>query len=428
MSSYDTDDLQQLATGFALGELDDADLQRLYDLLRARQDSGREAALVVWQTLATTLDLRTAFGAPFPEAVELALREREPAPTHGADTPPQRGFLERFLGVFGVERPRLDQVDAPPPHPRRAWRSLHLLVVMAVLLGAAVMLWRSLTAAEPAVVVATAQGRCEAEDGAALQAGQSVDQRQIALGDGARLALRWRTGNQAIIDGPATAAPLSAGLSLPRGNARLALNTAFTLGLPDARLACAPGSRLAVTVADGRSVAGLAAGSAQLIAGGQTHELAPGQASDGATVFPWIRAGGADELQDGALPPAWRAATVWELRFTAAAAGPGDAVLLQTDEGVWLRITAGLVELRATPDAPPPVGLPLPGPPRLAHTYRLVRRGPGAPQLELDGRRLEPRLLGEHPPLRVVVQGAATLTGLAFISGPGVSTTAQEQP
>ena len=59
--------LLDLATGFALGELNDAELKDLYEHLR--NDDAEEAAKLTWKVLAHTLDMRMKLSPQFLDTI-----------------------------------------------------------------------------------------------------------------------------------------------------------------------------------------------------------------------------------------------------------------------------------------------------------------------------------------------------------------------
>ena len=69
------DRLHYLATGFALGELEEAELRELYEELRQPGEPGIAAAQIAWRSLHHTLDLRTQMGSRFQDEVRSRIAE-----------------------------------------------------------------------------------------------------------------------------------------------------------------------------------------------------------------------------------------------------------------------------------------------------------------------------------------------------------------
>ncbi|MHC4249223.1 MAG: hypothetical protein ACYS9X_08865, partial [Planctomycetota bacterium] len=115
-----------LATGFALGALETAELRELYDALREKGDAGRSAASTAWKVLGLTVDLRATLGTQLQDTVA----HRVEAMATGADE--QGEFVDRFRSQMGIARPRLAEV-AIPGAVRRGGR---IVLIAALALGA----------------------------------------------------------------------------------------------------------------------------------------------------------------------------------------------------------------------------------------------------------------------------------------------------
>ena len=114
MSTSDRDQrTMELATGFALGELDDAELEEFYELLREPGDLGVAAGQLAWETLGTMVDLRAQMGSSFQDTIYLKLAE---------GSKDDARFATKVRSKIGKSRPRLQPVAAPDPTNRqRNW-------------------------------------------------------------------------------------------------------------------------------------------------------------------------------------------------------------------------------------------------------------------------------------------------------------------
>lgn len=268
----------ELATGFALGELDERELTELYDALRAPGAAGAEAARATWDTLHTVIDLRAELGTGFQDALYLRLTEE----FAGGDP----AFAQKLRARLGHSRPRLAPVAPPPPPPRRHRWLIAVLVVGILVAAAAVALAGRGEA--PVAVVAGLAGS-PTLDGRTLTIGSPIDRRQLVVPAGAQLTLAWSDGARATLAGPAAAVAGPRSLSIPSGRLWCTGADGFALGLPDRATALAlPGGTVAaLAIADSRS----------------TLALAAGRVADGEVT---LEAGQAAELAHGAQPYAWR--------------------------------------------------------------------------------------------------------------------------
>ncbi|HTM21122.1 MAG TPA: hypothetical protein VL172_11455, partial [Kofleriaceae bacterium] len=328
-----------LATGFALGELNETELREFYDHLRDPSERGTAAARIAWQQLGIVTDLRAQLGSGFQQTVK-----------HRVD---REGFSDRFVRDarkrLGAQRPMLGEVSPPESrHTLRLWPFALIAAITLVALGA-MALWHRRNPPAPILCrVAEVAGDARL-GGRPLVAGMGVDQRQIAVPAGSQVALAWEDGSLAIIAGPANAVAQPSGLSLSNGAAWLAAGSAFTCGLPDDTVRAEPNARVAVEVRDGRSVVGVAEGSAGLTA----RTLGAGEAANNASVFPWI----AWALGDAA--PRVEATPDWRLDARATWREPSDVVGVDVRGGItaygwYLSWRPGqVVATRRTPPSTP---------------------------------------------------------------------------
>ena len=325
----------ELATGFALGELDDAELGELYDALRAPGEAGATAAHAAWDTLHTIVDLRAELGTSFQDALYLRLTEE----FAGGDP----AFGDKLRARLGHARPRLSPVEPPPASPRRhGWLIATLVAALVIAAGALALALAG--RGEAPVATVTALAGSPTLDGRTLALGSAIDRRQIVVPAGAQLTLGWRDGARATIAGPAAAVAGPRSLSLPSGRSWCTGSDGFALGLPDraTALAVPDGTAIAIAIADSRSTLAVARG-----------RLADSQVT--------LEAGQVVDLTHPARPYAWRrealpvavAATPgaaharWRMEGTAAWGDSSDTLRLrcaQRDGGeVVLELTPGRV-------------------------------------------------------------------------------------
>lgn len=400
-------EVAELATGFAVGDLDEPGLKRLHELLTRPGEGGSGAARVCWEVLGTTLDLRAQLGDRFGQTV----RHRVEAAMRGDDG---RGFVGGVLARLGRRRPRLEAITG---FPRAVQRShLGLVVVVAGLLVAtlAVTWWATRRSGDHGIArIVELDGTAESE-GRFLVAGAAIKRAALTVPAGSRLVLAWPEGHRLSLRGPADAFPTAGGCSLSGGRAELATGPApFDLVLSRRRLAVAADSRLAVELDGDQGPIGIAAGHGTVSSASARVELSAGQALDrGGTPYPWAVAR-LDALPDhGWTVPADRSARTWHLAFDVIPAARGDGILVVDDQGRGVRLAGGLVRAGQHET-------PLSGPP-LRPRRVVIRAAPGTPpQLSVDGLPAPLPLELRGPALRLRALGTAAVTGISLHTGPG---------
>ena len=92
MSANEPDEkrIEELASGFALGELQEDELKELYDYLR--EAHGDDVAKLTWRTLSTTLDMKMKMSPHFADTV----RHRIEHGDEKADDAFSGGILKRL--------------------------------------------------------------------------------------------------------------------------------------------------------------------------------------------------------------------------------------------------------------------------------------------------------------------------------------------
>jgi len=410
----DDDRMDYLATGFALNELSQDELQELYDAVRQPGDEGLRAARITWNVLGSTVDLRSVLSRQFQDTV----RHRVAAGGSGeADARPD-GFVGAVLDRLGLSRPRLREVAIPALAGRRSAFRRAVLILAA---GAAVAVVAALAAAgrTPGAVarVASLRGRATVE-GRALAAGSELDRRPIVVSPASELAIAWPEQSSAVVSGPANVYPQGTGISVSSGVAWIRSAAPFTVGLPDMQVALEAGASLAAEVRDNRSVVAVNEGVATLATEtGHGEALDPGTAA-GSDVRFSLRS--ATSWRDNGRTLAFEydpRAVAWQFEATVEWQAPGDIVVLDLggEAGTYIRLEPGLVLL---PNSAGGGRLELPGAPLLAPRIK-IRASPGVgPELSVEGLR-RPATLGVAGNLRAVrLLGRVRLKGVAFNVGP----------
>ncbi len=432
ISSLPEQRITELAAGFALGELDPAELQELYHLLRRDDATGHLAARVTWQTLTTAIDLRATMSTRFQDTI------RHRVATGRDDAGPE-SFLGRMAARLGWDRPQLEAVPVPedtPPAPRRtAWIAISLCVLVG-----SVLLWVAFGRSQAFARITAVEGVATVE-GTGVRPGLALDRRPVIVDAGSRVRLAWPAGHEATIHGPANLVPHANGLSLSSGTGWLRLTDAFALGLPDGRLQTAGAARLAVQITRGHSLIGVSSGELRLGPSGTPHakRILAGQATTGdGTVFPWVtRARWTSEARDEETDCIRKLAcpdglAAWKLEAGIRFATLEDALIIRgpvptvggTDEEPapppsappTITIRPGRLTLRAPGGAP--LRISLSGPPLLAR--RLVLAAPlgQAAHLRIQGVPQEIPLPFRQPPRELRCVREARLDPLRFHSGP----------
>jgi len=401
-----------LATGFALGELSEEELQRLYNLLRQPGPVGTEVARIAWRVLGTTVDLRATIADRFQANVHQRLRDLvEPAQA--------AGFLDGVLARIGRHRPKLEAIPWPGGGGGRGrgvranLLRLWPLILLPVLL-VAVLIW--LWPAGGVVVEVTGLSGRLRHHGEALSVGRQIGQGALVLPAGGRLDLRWPSGTSATLVGPGTcfiAGPTAVDCTAGRSRWQSGA-TAFTIGLPDRRWRLEAHSRAIIQVIDGSSEVAVERGRLAAIDG--DLEVLAGEASlaDGTTYALLDRpiateSGQTTVGQAGART--WRLTGVMRLAHRRSRFLLRDAHerCLQWDaEGVGLRSADGTVRRLAA----------LPGPPLRDRALSLRQTPRGELRLRIAGFDQPLILPTLHLPLRLFFNDGASLAEGRFVTGP----------
>lgn len=414
-ATVDEHEVAGLATGFALGELDEDELRRLYDLLRLPGDRGAEVARLAWQVLGTTVDLRASLGSRLQDTVRHRIE-------HEAQPERERSFLGGVLARIGLRRPRLEPVPLPPAPARRR-------AAVALALGLGLLAGAAATAAlvhgrEAAAATAEAVAGVVTVEGAFVAAGDALPRgRPVVVGAGGRLDLRWRgDGRQrarAVLVGPARLVPLADGLSVVSGRARVTAEAPFLIGAPDRQAALVGDTTCTVEVRGDRSLIGVARGLVRLPRpdGEPPGELAAGQAvAPAGAPFAWIRTleltGDGPERRLASDPEA----AAWRIAFRVAFPDRDAALELRDRDGARLRISPqqAVVETadgRGSREA-------LDGPPLRERLVVLERAPDGEGRLAIDGLERPPALPFGGPPTIWRFAGGATIAEGTHHTGP----------
>lgn len=406
-----------LATGFALGALETAELQELYDALREKGRAGRSAAGVAWKVLGLTVDLRASLGTQFQDTVV----HRVAAAAGDADGPDE--FIDRFRAQMGTPRPRLGEVDIPDS-ARRAGRAA--LVAAAALAALALVAFVFLRPGpEEIALVRSVRGTATVEGGA-LTPGAALDRRPVIVGAGGLVELEWPEGHAVAVEGPANLVPQGGGLSLSSGAAWVRTGGAFTVGLPDGRARLDAGTAFAVEVAANRSVLGVSKGRASLGGEGSGAALEPGQAA----ALPDAATGGAPARFRWRREAAWhgdagarilesdRDAAVWRFEAVLAWGTKDDSAELRGPAGARgaVRIEPGALvivdrEGRATRHE-------LAGAPLLARRVEMTASAGRSPEVRVEGLAWPVSSPFDGPPSELRLGGAARLRQSRYHTGP----------
>lgn len=312
--------IAELATGFALGDLQEEELRELYALLRDDSGVGATAARITWQTMGIVTDLRAQVAHSFQDTLRLRI---------GQDRNGRfRNRLWKRLG-FGV--PFLAPIEVPPP--RRSFSILTwtvLGVVTATLVSAAILL--AALREHPAHATVTHLIGDASSAGRALIPDSDLDGQPFAVKPGSQLTLRWPDGSIAIVSGdvrgddgaPAEAAVSARGLVLQYGRAWITAHSGFTLTLPDhAATVLSDESTIALEVVDGQSFLGVRHGALHI--DGVSDALGDNGGFGPAGGFSWRW-----EWDDaaGTVSPEHPAPADWRLTAEASWSDPNDAARL----------------------------------------------------------------------------------------------------
>jgi hypothetical protein len=389
---------QELADGYALGELDEEHLQQLYELLRDEQ-RGPQIAGLTWNSLQLRGTLRSLLDPSFRDLIADRI-ERE-----GQAMPGDQGFLGRMLAGIGLQRPRLGSVRVEVPRQRRRWlpASLALLVILTVGLALG---WLLGGRHQPLQVESTL-GRVSCA-GQAIRPGDSIGNAIVRVEAGAELVVAWPDGQRARIVGPASFNAGHDSLSLIEGLVRLRCAEAgLTIGLVECRLNATAGSELVIETGSFQTSAiGLLSGTADCTSDDALLHLEAGQWSEGREVYRWLPA----QAWSGAIPrpdgPLWRCEA--QLRFERSE----DLAEFRADGLTLLRCYGDRLQIGE-------VEVPFTIPPRQSRRL-VIRHAAGLGEVSIDGRTIPLPAGGIPCPQQLVLSGAAHLEDGLISSGPGL--------
>ncbi len=422
--------LVELATGFALGELEKHELEELHELIRDGGSHDNRAAAVVWEALGISVDLRAMLDRQFADAVRHRLDSAPAADDDGAppgDQQRSRSFLRSFAARVGIARPVLAPLNSPADktaNPRSPLRAL-LWVLPAFLLAAApFLLWYTLRSS----VSATAIAGSVTIEGRAVVPGQSLPRSPVIVAEGASLAITWPDGHRALVLGPANLVPRESALSLSSGTAWLSTRGRFTLGLPDGQAQTSAPADFAAVIIENRSMVGVSAGTAKLTVRYQQHAVHPGTAAvlDGPT-FPWQpRLPWKDDRSTGTPPVIVRKietdqdSPVWRIRGHLNWSSREDRVEIllpgsRDEKPRRIRLTPGIVEVTSATATRRYTVL---GAPLLKRELLLEAPHAGRALLKLEGLSSPVPLPSRRFPVSIHLIGGASFKSFSAGTGP----------
>lgn len=326
----------ELATGFALGELQEAELKELYDLLREGEGRGAEAARVCWQTLGMVTDLRAEVGSTFQDTVRHRLTQDRSG-----------RFTARLLGRLGFRGLGLQPVETPEPSGDLR-RALWMLVgaAMAIVL-VAVLIWTLSDGHRGRAQVAALRGAATIA-GDPLVPGGTVDHRTLVVKPGGQVTLTLNDGSNVTIAGgdepgsEAVATLRGNGLALLRGRTWITARSGFTLVLPDRTCtALTDDTSLAAETVDGRGFVGVRRG--ELRGDRLERTLVENQAAGPAGIHSWRWEW---DASGGAVGPGQPVPSDWRLLAEVSWSDPSNTALMR-----FLGDGSDDVELRFAPGA-----------------------------------------------------------------------------
>ncbi len=413
--------LADLATGFALGELSEAELGELYHRLQAEGESGDTAARTVWETMGATLSLKSTIGNRFQDTLALRIKENE---SRG------RSFIGSVAARLGLSRPSLTEIAWPSGAAGAGAKTIPVMVGLGILLlaGLLALFWPGWRGAK-----LTATGGAVTCEGSPVGLGSAPANRPLTLAAASFMELRWPDGTQGRIFGPGSVVIQENGLSLAAGRTELRLGGDFRLGLPDGQVHGVPPAQIAVEIHENRSLIGVSQGRVEVTGEGPARQLTAGQtAAPGGTVCAWIPTVECAEthLASGrqwrpAWPtnaPGWRlkATVQWaelsdQLNFDFSSAGAPATAGEPAEAQITLR--PGRIIIR-----PPGIKaqvIELAGAPLLAREIELRAWPDRRAQLTLEGAPNAIALPFAQPPAALTLQGEkAQLAGLTARTGP----------
>ena len=324
--------IAELATGFALHELSDAEQHEFLGYL-TDPVHGRDAARNAWSTLHTITDLRAEQSHVLQDSVRSRIEASRAA-----------GVTGRLMLRLGLRRGGLKPITEPDavsvPQAQGRW----LLLASVVLMVAGLSIWylqrRPVTLAHIDGVI----GRAVIA-GQAIGPGELLDGQPVSVADGACATLRWPDGTLLSLTGPGTVIPQSAGSAVLGGQAVVTARGDWAVGMPDGRARASAGARLVIEVETGRSCLSVFTGQVRMFTGQEgvsaQQPMAIRTCRIGNVDIPWSSTEW-NQIPDLVPLPA---APRWNLTFTTKADTTGSLTLRWAD-GALVDSPEGVVFLR----------------------------------------------------------------------------------
>lgn len=201
--------LAELATGFALGDLNKDELGELHEHLQGDAPAARKAAATCWSALETTVDLRAAMDHSLPDTV-----------VHRIANPNPQSFIGGVFGRLGFSRPRLKPIKGGQSAQAAPSKNIagYLVVTLVVVLVILVIVLSQATATTYSV---REVGGIVRLAGQQVQLGHVLDDGLLTVPTGGRVVLEEDNGTRIILRGPSDVVLSGSGIQLPRGNAHL---------------------------------------------------------------------------------------------------------------------------------------------------------------------------------------------------------------
>ena len=246
--------IAELATGFALNELDDAQLHELHGYLVDPQ-LGRGAARTAWKTLHTVTDLRAEQARVWHDTLRsrLAANLESGGPTT---------VTNRLMARLGLRRGGLPPVTARHatyvPEAHSVWLRVGLavgglMIVAGAIAGYAWSRQAAVAHIDSVIGRAVIAGRASGP-------GDALDGQPLSVADEAQVSVRWPDGTLLKLIGPGTLIPQQNSVAVLGGTAWIQVAGTFGIGLPDRRVRASTAARLVVEVAGERSCLSIARG------------------------------------------------------------------------------------------------------------------------------------------------------------------------
>jgi hypothetical protein len=286
--------LAELATGYALNQLSDAESQEFLGYLRDPV-AGRDAARNAWSTLHTVTDLRAARSHALQDALRARLAADHPA---ASAVLPSRWWWQRW------------------------WRIGLPVLAVLVILGF-IAAWLAWTASLRLAQVETVSGNVIV-DGRDLRPGMTVDGHPLTLVDGGHATLRWPDGTRLRLTGPGTVLPQVTGALVLEGHAELTTSGAWNLALPDGAVRITASSRVLIEAKGGQSCLGVVSG---LVIDAAEQRFAAGTCRCSTMKMPWTTASWSELPENLPIPPG----NCWHLKWTTFAEASGTLTLTWAD-------------------------------------------------------------------------------------------------